>query len=215
MAANRPGKSCMTGPVFVDTNVVDPHSVDSRRTFLAVRAGRTHPTSRWIRSFIASISASGGSGARSAAAFASRRRNVRRRLPGPRPSSAPAFIEPLRRQKIERRAVRGNLEENGAVAAGVPAVGSSHDVDDPQQVLLVGRVHRLAAGPEVHAAPRHAEEPSDFVPGQSRRAAQFRDRVAREHGSSLGQSVVISDHGRCRPPFSLVDGAVDRVMFLV
>ena len=53
-------------------------------------AGRTRPTSRWIRSFIASISALGGNGARSAAAFASRGRNVRRRLPRPRPSSARA-----------------------------------------------------------------------------------------------------------------------------
>ena len=96
------------------------------------------------------------------------------------PEQRSCFIEPLRRQKIERRAVRGNLEENGAVAAGVPAVGSSHDVENPQQVLLVGGVHRLAAGPEVHATPRHAEEPSDLIPGQSRNAAQLRDRIARD-----------------------------------
>ena len=111
------------------------------------------------------------------------------------PEQRSCFIEPLRRQKIERRAVRGNLEENGAVAAGVPAVGSPHDVENLQQVLLVGGVHRLAAGPEAHAAPRHAEEPSDLVPGQSRRSAQFRDRAAREPGCILGKPVLVCEHG--------------------
>ena len=111
------------------------------------------------------------------------------------PEQRSCFIEPLRRQKIERRTARGNLEEGRAVAAGVPAVGLPHDVEDLQQVLLVGGVHRLAAGPEVHAAPRHAEEPSDLVPGQSRRTAQFRDRIAREPGCIPGKPILVCEHG--------------------
>ena len=41
---------------------------------------------------------------------------------------------------------------------GADRTGLSRDIEDLQQALLVGGVHRFAAGPEVHAAPRHLEE---------------------------------------------------------
>lgn len=162
-----------------------PHPVAPRRVFRAIRAARLRPTSV-MAPVVHRVDQLLGGEAAPARCWPSRRAcpTARASAPGlvraalsPRRIAAAPEVRkvycPVETSKRAARLLRASLR-----------LGLPHDIEDLQQALLVGGVHRFAAGPEVHAAPRHVEEPSDLLPSQSGSAAQLRDRAARQGARS-------------------------------
>ena len=120
---------------------------------------------------------------------AHRARPARRPTPLPATEPRTRLLERPRHQEVEGCAPLGHHEQRGAVAPGVSSVGLPHDVEHLEEVLLVRGIHRSAAGPEMHAAPRYPEELPELLPRQSRNAAQLRYRAARDIRRSRRDSV--------------------------